>query len=257
MYIYSVYEILRCRIAFAKLTGKKTILGILLRWREEAVPLVGDISKMFHAVKIEEVEQHCHRFSWRDMDTERAPEIYVIQRVSMGDKPAPAIATEALFMTADLYSDSHPRAARFIKESSYVDDLVDSVPTREAAESLAKDTEFVLSEGGFKIKCWQSTQQEGELKGTELKQTSEGQIGVLGVLWDPVRDEISYKAVLNFSNKKHGQRTLPNLTKEEVPKCLPETLTKRLVLQQVMGIYDPLGFIAPATVRGKTLLSSL
>ena len=70
----------------------------------------------------------------------------------------------------------------------------------------------MLSEGGFRIKCWQSTQQEGELKGTELKQTSEGQIGVLGVLWDPVRDEISYKAVLNFSNKKHGQRTISNLT---------------------------------------------
>ena len=92
------------------------------------------------------------------------------------------------------------------------------------------------------------------MKGTELKQTSEGQIGVLGVLWDPVRDEISYKAVLNFSNKKHGQRTLSNLTKEEVPKCLPETLTKRLVLQQVMGIYDPLGFIAPFTLLARVLL---
>ena len=233
---------------------RNTILGILLRWREEAVPLVGDISKMFHAVKIEELEQHCHRFLWRDMDTQRAPDVYVIQRVTMGDKPAPAIATEALYMTADLYSTSYPRAARFIKESSYVDDLIDSVPTREAAESLAKDTEFVLSEGGFRIKCWQSTQQEGVLKGKELKQTSDGQIGVLGVLWDPVGDFISYKVVLNFSEKKHGQRTLPNLTKEEVPDRLPENLTKRIVLQQVMGMYDPLGLIAPFTLLARVLL---
>ena len=64
----------------------------------------------------------------------------------MGDKPAPAIATEVLFLTADKYASTHPRAARFINESSYVDDLVDSVPTSVEAQNLIRDTEYVLSE---------------------------------------------------------------------------------------------------------------
>ena len=37
-------------------------IGILLRWREEAVALVGDIRKMFNSVYLKKVEKHCHRF---------------------------------------------------------------------------------------------------------------------------------------------------------------------------------------------------
>ena len=108
---------------------RNTLLGILLRWREEAIPIVGDIRKMFHQVRMELLEQHCHRFLWRDMDSAREPDVYAILRVTMGDRPAPAIATEALFKTAEMFRDEHPRAAEFILGSSYVDDLIDSVPT--------------------------------------------------------------------------------------------------------------------------------
>ena len=224
---------------------RNSVLGILLRWREEAVPVIGDISKMFHCVRINPLEQHCHRFLWRDLDTSRDPDTYIIQRVNMGDKPAPAIATEALFMTADKYADTHPRAARFINESSYVDDLIDSVSTLEEMEILTRDTEYVLSEGGFQIKCWQSTCFSSERETVER---------VLGISWSPERDTIFVLPVLNFSKKRHYQHTEPNLKKEDVPEALPQILTKRLVLQQVMGIYDPLGLIAPFTLLAKILL---
>ena len=230
---------------------RNTLLGILLRWREEAVPIVGDIRKMFHSVYINPLEQHCHRFLWRDFDTSRDPDVYVILRVTMGDKPAPAIATEALFMTADLFVETHPRAAKFIHESSYVDDLIDSLQTSIERDALVRDTEYVLSQGGFTVKCWLSSGQHNELKGTELKQTAEGHTGVLGMSWNPNVDRISFHVNLNFSRKSHGQRTGPDLRKEDVPELLPKVLTKRLVLQQVMGIYDPLGIIAPFTLLAK------
>ena len=38
------------------------LIGILLRWREEQVALVGDIRKMFHSIHLKPLEQHCHRF---------------------------------------------------------------------------------------------------------------------------------------------------------------------------------------------------
>ena len=83
---------------------------------------------------------------------------------------------------------------------------------------------------------------------------TEGRIGVLGVSWSPEEDNISFQATLNFSVKKRGQRTGPNLKREEVPGLLPTTLTKRLVLQQVMGIYDPMGLVSPFTLLAKMYL---
>jgi len=38
------------------------LIGILLRWREEQVALVGDIRKMFNSIHLMALEQHCHWF---------------------------------------------------------------------------------------------------------------------------------------------------------------------------------------------------
>lgn len=51
------------------------LLGILIRFREEATALTGDIKKMYHTVKIGIKDQHTHRFLWRNMDDKREPEI--------------------------------------------------------------------------------------------------------------------------------------------------------------------------------------
>ena len=64
-------------------------IGILLRWREEAVGLVGDIRKMFNSVHLKEMDKHCHRFLWRNLEDDKPPDIFVIERVNMGDTPSP------------------------------------------------------------------------------------------------------------------------------------------------------------------------
>ena len=71
------------------------LLGVLIRFRENNIAMIGDIKKMYHTIKIKTIEQHTHRFLWRDMDTGRPPDRYVIQRVSYGDKPSGTIATVA------------------------------------------------------------------------------------------------------------------------------------------------------------------
>ena len=66
------------------------LLGVLIRFRENNIAIIGDIKKMYHTVKIKTIEQHTHRFLWRDMDTGRPPDTVcntksVIWRQAIGD----------------------------------------------------------------------------------------------------------------------------------------------------------------------------
>ena len=44
------------------------MLGILIRFREGKVAIAGDIKKMYHSVYLSEIDQHMHRFPWRNLD---------------------------------------------------------------------------------------------------------------------------------------------------------------------------------------------
>ena len=43
------------------------LFGILIRFRMGHIAFVGDISKMFNSIRLSEIDQHVHRFLWRDM----------------------------------------------------------------------------------------------------------------------------------------------------------------------------------------------
>ena len=217
-------------------------IGILLRWRENHAVLVGDIRKMFHSVRLKLLEQHCHRFLWRNLEQDKEPETYVITKVNMGDRPASAIATEAMFLTADRFEETFPQAAEFIHRSAYVDDLIGSTDSLEQAKELAQAVTTLLQQGGFTLKGW---------KFSGKQETREEPTAVLGVKWDPEEDCIQFQAILNFSPKKHGAHTQPNLVASDP---LPDVLTRRNVLKQVMSIYDPLGLLSPFTLKAKILL---
>ena len=48
-----------------------SLLRVVLRFREREVAVMGDISKMYHRVLIQEEDQHVHRYLWRNLETER------------------------------------------------------------------------------------------------------------------------------------------------------------------------------------------
>ena len=253
------------------------LLGILLCWREGHTALVGDIRKMFNSIHLEQLEQHCHRFLWRDLNTDRDPDVYVMTRVNMGDTPAPAISTEAVYKTAELFQNDCPRAADLLKRSTYVDDLIDSSLNKAEAENLACEVEKMLEKGGFKVKCWQlsdePTPRTGKLQLVEAEANSEKEadfaketaledkhamlkgtdenVRVLGIGWKPESDTIVYEVTLNFSKIRKGVRSEPNLVEADLPEAVPLILTRRIVLAQVMTLYDPLGLVCPFTLIGK------
>ena len=59
---------------------------------------------------------------------------------------------------------------------------------------------------------------------------------VLGINWDTFNDKLVYKNVLDIKNQEAGKAT------------------KRNVLSTINGIYDPLGLIAPITIKAKIII---
>ena len=134
------------------------LFEVILRFRENPVAVHGHISKMYHRVLIPEVDQHVHRYLWRDMEVDRAPDTYIKTVLTFGDKAAPAMAQTALKKTADENQDLYPEAANSLKKNSYMDDICDSVKTVDQARNLTNDLDQVLETGGFKVKGWISNE---------------------------------------------------------------------------------------------------
>ena len=155
-----------------------------------------------------------HRFLWRNLETEREPDVYVKTVLTFGDKPAPAMAQSALRKTAVEALETHPEAAKTLLENSYVDDICYSVSTVAKAQRLTTDINEVLASGGFKVKGWTSNRDLGidESVGNEdssnamklfANKTAEK---VLGLAWDHQKDVSHSKLTSNLGSKsKHRE----------------------------------------------------
>ena len=102
------------------------MLGILIRFREGEVAIAGDIKKMYHSVHLSQLDQHMHRFLWRDLNLNKPMDTYIMTRVCFGDKPAGTIAAVALQKTALEFKDQYPKSVDVILNNAYVDDIIDS-----------------------------------------------------------------------------------------------------------------------------------
>lgn len=68
-----------------------------------------------------------------------------------------------------------------------------------------------------------------------------------------MEDTMVFEVTLNFSKKK-GTHIGPSLKKADLPQGLPLVMARRIVLSQVMMIFDPLGFVCPYTPLGEIYL---
>ena len=142
----------------------------------------------------------------------------------------------------------------------------------------------MLQPGNFEIKHW-TIHSEGEsskcilesdssfstgasesscndIKGD--KQNNFHQIGTkgpnqegLGAGLNPKTDLFHFSVRINFSPRRKKTRTGRDLNINQIPSEIPTTLTKRMVLSHVNGIYDPLGLAALFTAKAKILLWKL
>ena len=68
-----------------------SLLEVALRFRENEVGMIADISKMFQAIKIPKEDARFHRFVFRESPN-HPMQIYELTTVTFGDKPSPTAA---------------------------------------------------------------------------------------------------------------------------------------------------------------------
>ena len=223
------------------------LFGVVLRFRENAVAVCGDITKMYHMVAIPPEDQHVHRFLWRNYETGREPDTYVKTVLTFGDRPAPTMAITAMRKTAKLKQDVKPKAAEAIINNAYVDDMCDSAGDSNEAKLLISDVDEVLEAGGFKVKRWISNaaldckeRPEEVVLGGESHTEK-----VLGTVWLPKEDKFSFKIKIDLASAK------------EPAVFVPLKLTKRQILSKLAGIFDPIGAGAAVLIKPKIAMQEL
>lgn len=125
----------------------------------------------------------------------------------------------------------------------YVDDFLSGADTQEEAVKLKEDIIKITSSAGFNLRKWASndpqlvvTNSDRNQEEVPLQLSAEANpVKALGILWLPRMDTFAFKVNLDTSK--------PN--------------TKRQLLSDAARLFDPLGWIAPVTVRIKILFQAL
>ena len=223
------------------------LLGLLLRFREGLIGFCGDIAKMFHSVDIPVEDQMVHLFLWRDLETERDPDVYAITVVNMGDKPAAAIAQLALKKAAEMAPDNMVEAKETILENSYMDDILGSCETVAEANEMTKQITTILKNCDFNIKEWvisgqnpaTAAESDDQKVVKELLNAEPNSFHqkVLGMYWDTKEDKLMFFVKLTTTSD-----------------LVYLIITKRIILSKCNSIYDPYGFLGPFIIKFKILL---
>ncbi|XP_061717583.1 uncharacterized protein LOC133525312 [Cydia pomonella] len=219
------------------------LLDILFRFREGAVALNGDIKEMFPQIKIATRDRDAQRFLWRGKDGEIKE--YRMSSMIFGAVSSPFIALYIKNKNAMMHEGDFATACKEIIEDHYMDDYLGSHSNVADAAQLAVDIITVHKKCGFEMRAWTSNHPEAlSLVPKELRSdaTSDvylppsSDVGVLGVKWNPRQDFLGFRGV---------------------PQIPTSILTKRILLSNVMKVYDPLGLLMPVVIWGRILIQRL
>ncbi|XP_072564870.1 uncharacterized protein, partial [Paramormyrops kingsleyae] len=232
------------------LTGpnmNNSLVGVLMRFRRELVAVTADVQQMFHCFVVREDHRNFLRFLWyRDNIFDDEVVEYRMCVHVFGNSPSPAVAMFGLRKAA-LHGESGCgwEARHFVERNFYVDDGLTSVPTEQQAIALLHNTQRMLSLSNLRLHKIASNK-PGVMRAFPLEDLAKGLKDLdrekepspmqrsLGVSWDIDRDLFTFR--VSVTGKPY---------------------TRRGVLSTINSLFDPLGFVAPVSIQGRSLLREL
>ena len=216
------------------------LTGVIMRFRENRIALCADIEQMFMQVKVDPKDRPYLRFLWKNNGR---LETYEYTSHIFGATDSSCIASYALRRSAQDNAKTYPRVQKVIERNIYMDDLYVAVSSPNEASNIVHETRKVLATGGFNLtKLNSNSQQVLDLLNPDIRlnpETSAPQSQkVLGLPWFPEADTFVIEQKL-FHKIKLDEKTSP-----------------RKLLRFVASIFDPLGIIAPFTIRFRKVLQA-
>lgn len=151
-----------------------------------------------------------------------------------------------------------------------MDDILTSHNSLEELIKITQGVEDILKTGGFLLKPWVWSGQSGrQLPAGEIPQKQKAAAqGKTIILTIQMRDEdnkalgVGYQmedmlymmTSINLSTRKRKVRLGKHLDKENVRQKTPNPLSRRELLSQVSGLYDPIGLGTPVKQKGEILV---
>ena len=211
------------------------LLHILLRFRQYKYAIMADIEAMYHQIKIPDYDRDALRFLWYNSENE--VQQYRMTSHVFGGVWCASSSAYALRKVAE--SDECTDETRdTILRSFYVDDCLKSCKTVTETRSVISETRDILKKNGFKLTKFVVNDDDildhipADQRAKDINKLSFSTANkALGVKWCVESD--------TFYFETHFKLSL--------------NVTKRIILQFISSIFDPLGLINPIVVNGKML----
>ncbi len=138
-----------------------SLVGVLCRFRREAVAVICDIERMFHQFSVSpEVRNYLRFLWWEDGLLETEPREYRMTVHLFGAASSPGCANFCLKYLAQQHKFDHSTDSVFLENNFYVDDGLTSVPTVKEAKKLIFDEQEMCNGGGLHLHKFNSNQIE-------------------------------------------------------------------------------------------------
>ena len=220
------------------------LVGVLLRFRLEKIGFMGDIEAMFHQVRIPSEHQSYLKFVWwPEGDFNQPPTSFQMQVHLFGAISSPSCANFALRQTANDNPEYSENVGSVIRDNFYVDDMLKSEDTVEAAIDTITSVQGLCKTAGFNLTKFVSSHKEvttafpdSKVSGV-VKDLNQSPICIeqaLGVYWCIESDSLGFR-----------------ITLQDTP------LTRRGILSTISSIYDPLGVAGPFVLHGRKILQRI
>ena len=209
----------------------KSLAGVLLRFRQEHIAVIGDIKAMFHQILVDPKDVDTLRFLWwPNNDLTLPPADCQILVHPFGATSSPSIAGFVLRKAAcENVTKADPVTVQTVHRNFYVDDLLKSVESVGQAQKLVLQLQELLASGGFHLAKLMSNHKEvlhvipDNDKAPSIVNLDSHELPVektLGVYWNSASDEFMVKVRVD-----------------------QKAATRRGVLSMVSQVFDPLGFM--------------
>lgn len=215
------------------------MVSILLKFRIGRYGLSSDISRAFHALGLDSAHRGLCRFLWiSDDENDKNSEfqIYQFLVILFGAKCSPFILNATVKKHLILNT---CEIADEILKCIYVDNPITTTDSLDHAIHFFHESRSIMSKGNFKLTAWASNCEEVNklAESNSIADSNLESVKVLGLRWNTHSDNLCLNPI-NF--------IIPS-----------NVVTKRIALQWISKLYDPLGVMAAVLMTGKLFMQEM